>query len=59
VREWLTDDPNLGDRPGPNLPETELFAAEGRAALDRALSRLPARHRQRRDPARIRTNTDY
>jgi RNA polymerase sigma factor (sigma-70 family) len=46
VREVLTDDPELGDRPGLDQPDVELLAAERRATLRRALRALPKRQRQ-------------
>jgi RNA polymerase sigma factor (sigma-70 family) len=45
VREHLTADPELGDRPDDNQPETGLLAQERRAVLAGAVARLPSRHR--------------
>jgi RNA polymerase sigma factor (sigma-70 family) len=46
VREQLSDDPGLADRPHSEGPEDKLLAAERRAILARALATLPDRHRQ-------------
>jgi RNA polymerase sigma factor (sigma-70 family) len=46
VREQLSDDPQLGDRPDSDGPEGSVLAAERRAALDGALAALPDRHRR-------------
>lgn len=46
VREQLTDDPLLAERPDSEGPEDKLLAAERRAILARALATLPERHRQ-------------
>jgi RNA polymerase sigma factor (sigma-70 family) len=45
VRERLTDDPQLGDRPDGDQPETILLARERRAFLTDAIAKLPDRHR--------------
>jgi RNA polymerase sigma factor (sigma-70 family) len=46
VREQLTDDPDLGDRPDDdNEPESTLLALERSAILADAVDRLPDRHR--------------
>jgi RNA polymerase sigma factor (sigma-70 family) len=45
MREQLTDDPELGESPEQDGPETELLAAERHAVLKRALATLPERHR--------------
>jgi RNA polymerase sigma factor (sigma-70 family) len=46
VREQLTDDPRLGDRPDSEGAEASVLAAERRAALAGALADLPDRHRR-------------
>jgi RNA polymerase sigma factor (sigma-70 family) len=46
VREQPTDDPELGDRPDDNQPETSLLERERRAVLAGAVARLPSRHRR-------------
>jgi RNA polymerase sigma factor (sigma-70 family) len=46
VRERLTDDQQLGDRPDSDGPEASLLEAERRAALAGALAALPERHRR-------------
>ncbi|MDX6717785.1 MAG: hypothetical protein QOJ63_39 [Solirubrobacteraceae bacterium] len=43
VREQLTDDPGLGDRPDSGGPEASVLAAERRVALAAALAALPDR----------------
>jgi RNA polymerase sigma factor (sigma-70 family) len=46
VREQLTDDPSFGDEADAGWePQSELIAAERRAALADAIARLPDRHR--------------
>lgn len=45
VREQLTDDPELGDRPDDNQPESSLLAVERRAILATAIAKLPERQR--------------
>jgi RNA polymerase sigma factor (sigma-70 family) len=45
VREQLTDDPQLGDRPDDDQPDVILLALERRAVLNDAIARLPVRHR--------------
>jgi RNA polymerase sigma factor (sigma-70 family) len=46
VREYLTDDPRLGDRAEFVEPADELLAADRRAAVERALATLPERQRR-------------
>ena len=46
VREHLTDDPAVVDRPDVEGPEASVLASERRAALSRALATLPHRHRR-------------
>jgi RNA polymerase sigma factor (sigma-70 family) len=46
MREWPTDDPELGDGSDLADPERELLDAERRTVLGRALATLPARHRE-------------
>jgi RNA polymerase sigma factor (sigma-70 family) len=47
LREYLTDDPDLGGGPTESAdPERELLAAELRTVLKRAVATLPHRHRQ-------------
>ena len=46
VREHLTDDPGVSDRPDPHGPETSALEGERRAVLARALATLPERHRR-------------
>jgi RNA polymerase sigma factor (sigma-70 family) len=46
MREWPTDDPELGDGSDLADPEHELLASERRVVLERALATLPRRHRQ-------------
>ena len=46
VREQLTDDPRLGDRPDTDGPEARLLAAERRDVLAHAVATLPDRHRR-------------
>ena len=47
VREYVTDDPQLGERVDlVSDPERELLAAERRVLLMRALDALPERHRR-------------
>ncbi|MEA2224100.1 MAG: hypothetical protein QOH83_2476 [Solirubrobacteraceae bacterium] len=45
VREQLTDDPQLGDRPDDDQPDAILLAVERRAVLTDAIAKLPDRHR--------------
>jgi RNA polymerase sigma factor (sigma-70 family) len=45
MREHLTDDPRLGDRPDDHQPDAALVALERRAALADAIAGLPDRHR--------------
>jgi RNA polymerase sigma factor (sigma-70 family) len=45
VREQLTDDPHLGDRPDDDQAAESLLALERSAILADALDRLPDRHR--------------
>src|SRR4051812_28384568 len=46
VREQLTDDVDVGDRPDLHGPEATVLARELRAVLARALATLPDRHRR-------------
>jgi len=46
LREQLTDDPDLWERPDPGDPEAGLLAAERRTALAGALEALPDHHRR-------------
>jgi len=46
VRERLTGDPELGERPDTDELDGRLLAVERRRALARALASLPERHRQ-------------
>jgi RNA polymerase sigma factor (sigma-70 family) len=46
TREYLTDDPEIGERQNAPGPEAELLAAERREILTRAMATLPQRHRQ-------------
>lgn len=46
MREQLTDDPDLGDRPDSAGPEVELLATEQSEALVRAMAVLPERNRR-------------
>jgi RNA polymerase sigma factor (sigma-70 family) len=46
VREHLTDDPGVSDRPDLHGPEASVLASERRAVLARALATLPDRHRR-------------
>lgn len=46
MREWPTDDPELGEGSDLADPERELLASERRVVLGRALATLPSRHRQ-------------
>jgi RNA polymerase sigma factor (sigma-70 family) len=46
LREWPTDDPELGEGSDLADPERELLESERRVVLGRALATLPSRHRQ-------------
>ena len=46
MREWPTDDPELGDGSDIADPERELLESERRVVLERALATLPSRHRR-------------
>jgi RNA polymerase sigma factor (sigma-70 family) len=46
MREWPTDDPELGEGSDLADPERELLESERRVVLARALATLPSRHRQ-------------
>ena len=46
VREQLTDDPQLGERPDDDQPEASLLQRELRTVLAEALATLPDRHRR-------------
>ena len=46
VSEHLSADPELGEHPDPREPVDELMAAESRAILASAVSRLPERQRR-------------
>ena len=46
MREWPTDDPELGEGSDLADPERELLESERRVVLGRALATLPSRHRQ-------------
>ncbi|HTN24794.1 MAG TPA: sigma-70 family RNA polymerase sigma factor [Solirubrobacteraceae bacterium] len=46
LREWPTDDPELGDGRDIADPESELLESERRVVLERALATLPGRHRR-------------
>jgi RNA polymerase sigma factor (sigma-70 family) len=45
VREQVTDDPQLGDRPDDNQPDETLLALERHAVLSAAIAKLPDRQR--------------
>ncbi len=59
IREYLSDDPRLGDRVELTEPATELLAAERRAILARALGTLPERHRRLMTLLAAETDLDY
>jgi RNA polymerase sigma factor (sigma-70 family) len=46
ARRHLSDDPRLGERPGPANVELELLQRERRAVVAGALGELPERHRE-------------
>jgi RNA polymerase sigma factor (sigma-70 family) len=59
VRERLTDESSLGDRPDADGPEARLLATERRAVLDRAFASLPDRHRRLMTVLLTRPELDY